>query len=583
MVSTMDQWNHLIVTLQNDFNNLCQAVEQEIAQEAAVVEQQWDHLLGIVPNTPSPSPAAVQSPGSGSGSGSSAMTTAANSVNQPLATAAQKSGSGSGSGAATTVHEAASTPAISRNASPQGMMPLVGSGSGSGGGSGSGSTGIGSARVYGSVWLDNNGDGSIDNGEQGFSGVTVNLVDAETGLAVMSTTTDAGGNYVFYPVNISQGTDFEIQVVFVDGEEATIPGADSQIDANGFSPAFFVGVGANLAAPPAGLRSMEVTTTQDDANAAIKDHITLRDAIETGQNGGGNTVTFKQGVAGTISLQAALPALTTNVTIAGPGSSILTVQGNGNAGNPYQVFNVIATAEIDGLTITGGFVNAGGGGGIRNSGSLTLSNDVVENNIANNGPGGGIYNGAKGQLTLISDYIYLNSAQTGGGIYNLGTMSICCDSQIFSNAASVDGGGVFNRGNAELFDNTQIYGNSSGSDGGGVYNESNGNNNSFIMHGGSLSSNDAGGSGGGFFNDARATLDTNLMVQKNEFAIIGGGGMYLKAGSTTTINNVTIQGNQNPAGNGAGFGVYQQRGAIILGGAGVVDSDDPNGQPYQGP
>jgi serine-aspartate repeat-containing protein C/D/E len=115
--------------------------------------------------------------------------------------------------------------------------------------SGSGS-GSGVASVSGEVWLDSDGDGLLNNGETGLSGITVNLDNAQ-GTTLMITVTDANGNYQF---NVPQsllgsgsgsgsGSGFEIQVVIPNGDMATIEnasgsGINSNIDASDYSNVF---------------------------------------------------------------------------------------------------------------------------------------------------------------------------------------------------------------------------------------------------------------------------------------------------------------------------------------------------------
>src|SRR5262249_1177466 len=88
----------------------------------------------------------------------------------------------------------------------------------------------------------------------------------------------------------------------------------------------------------------------------------------------------------------------------------------------HQVFNIspAANVEISGLTIMGG--NAVNGGGISNSGTLLLSDDVLTGNTAA-AYGGGIYN--TGALTLTSGLIINNVATTAGsGIYSTSNGSL---------------------------------------------------------------------------------------------------------------------------------------------------------------
>jgi hypothetical protein len=544
MVSAMDQ---LIVTLQNDVSG----ARQVIAQEAAFVHQQLDHLFGITP--------AMPQAGSGSGSGGGAMTTATSAQNQQSKIVTPQSGSGSGSSAATTVHE---------NASMQRVMPLAGSGS----------LGSGSATIHGTVWLDNNGDGSIDEGEQGLQGVTVNLVDPLTGLGVAQATTDADGDYTIGGAPPGQ---YEIQVVFPNFEP-TIKGSDSQIDANGFSPVFTAPAGVGVIAPKAGLRSTVVTTGQDDPNGIIPNKVTLRDAISTVINGLNQPVTFAASGVGTVSLQAALPDLSTNITIIGNNN---TVQGNATANNPYSVFTVNGniTAEIDNLIITGG--NAQTGGGIENNGgSLTLNNDVITANTAS-GSGGGIFNANGSSLYLTNnDLIQYNTASLGGGIANVGgTVTVTASGNpttILGNNATFQGGGIYNAGGGtvQLQNTVYINGNYAATNGGGVFNSSD----EFTMSGGSISANyviATNGFGGGLYNDGGATLFSVTVNEGNEAN--KGAGMYLANGSSTDLTSVTVQGNQFIGNNGQGLGIYVQGNGQLTMGEGVNDVDDaPNGPVY---
>ena len=84
------------------------------------------------------------------------------------------SGSGSGSRATTTAYD-------DPHPRLENALPLTDSGSGSGGGPGSYS---GSATVTGKVWLDNNGDGSIDDNEMDYADATVNLFTPQTAAPI---------------------------------------------------------------------------------------------------------------------------------------------------------------------------------------------------------------------------------------------------------------------------------------------------------------------------------------------------------------------------------------------------------------
>jgi hypothetical protein len=394
-----------------------------------------------------------------------------------------------------------------------------------------------------------------------------------------SATTSSNGSYNFY--NVPDGQ-YEIQVIIPDGDYATYKGADSQIDANGYSQLFGVAAGAVNNAPPAGLRSTVVTTAQDDANGIVPNQVTLRDAINTVNNGLNQPITFKASGTGTISLQAALPALDKNVTITGNNN---TIQGNATAGNPYSIFQVSpdVTAEIDNLIITGG--NNVIGGGINNAGSsLTLNNDVITANTASQG--GGIFNQAASNLYLTNDLIQYNTASVfGGGIANSGgTVTVTASGNpttILGNNGGQLGGGIYNYndGTVQLQGITNINGNYAGTNGGGVYNVSG---SEFTMSGGSISANyviAATGFGGGLYNAGGATLFSVTVDNGNEAN--RGAGMYLANGSDTSLTSVTIEGNDFIGNNGQGLGIYVQGNGQLIIGEGVSDVDDaPNGPVY---
>ena len=129
---------------------------------------------------------------------------------------------------------------------------------------------------------------------------------------------------------------------------------------------------------------------------------------------------------------------------------------------------------LDGLTITAG--NANGpldashrenkyGGGIYNSGTLTVVNSTINENSAESG--GGIYN--SGTSTVTNSIFNGNSTgSAGGGIFNRGRLTVA--NSVFSgNSALSTGGGIFNSSSSFSVTNSTISGNSAAIGGGGVY------------------------------------------------------------------------------------------------------------------
>jgi hypothetical protein len=210
----------------------------------------------------------------------------------------------------------------------------------------------------------------------------------------------------------------------------------------------------------------------------LVDHL-ADDMVGTGTSGSlryaitnavdGDTITF--GVTGTINLTGALPSLTHDISIDGPGANLLTV--NGNHRRPFTV-TANTTSSISGLTIAnglaprGGVIPGGGGGGVANAGTLTVSNCTISGNqVFGGGYGGGILN--TGTLTLSNSTVSGNRAANqqgegpvgyGGGIYNDGTM-IVTNSTISGNQAGTDGGGIYtNYAGTLTISNSTISGNS---------------------------------------------------------------------------------------------------------------------------
>src|SRR5205085_9952013 len=103
-----------------------------------------------------------------------------------------------------------------------------------------------------------------------------------------------------------------------------------------------------------------VNTTADHDNGTCDSDCTLREAINVANANPGSTISFS--VTSTIPLSSALPDITSNMAISGPGANQLEVQGS-QSGLGFRVFNVTGgTVTISGLTIdNGGAATTGGG------------------------------------------------------------------------------------------------------------------------------------------------------------------------------------------------------------------------------
>ena len=155
------------------------------------------------------------------------------------------------------------------------------------------------------------------------------------------------------------------------------------------------------------------------------------------------------------------------MTIAGPGAGELTVSGN----HASRVFEVAAGTHVAlaGLTISNGLAVGGDGGGILNSGTLTVSASTLSGNAANDrwkgnnlvgGRGGGIYN--SGTLTVNSNSTLTGNSAAGGGIDNVGILTVSNSALLYNT-----GCGIVNGGTATVSGST-LSGNS-GSVGAGIW------------------------------------------------------------------------------------------------------------------
>ena len=180
------------------------------------------------------------------------------------------------------------------------------------------------------------------------------------------------------------------------------------------------------------------------------------------------------GLTGTITLASALPAITTEMSIAGPGQSQLTISGN----NSVRVFNLTLSSGLvsfSGLTIASGRANMDVGGGIYNQNGADVN--VTECTISNNFAvlGGGIANSSIGTFTVTNSTIRNNVAGTAGGCYNgLGTLNII-NSTLNNNLAGPGGGsgngGAINTGSNTLnVINSTLTNNLAFNGGGAIFN-----------------------------------------------------------------------------------------------------------------
>ena len=216
------------------------------------------------------------------------------------------------------------------------------------------------------------------------------------------------------------------------------------------------------------------------------------------------------------------------------------------------------------------------GGGIYNGGTLNLNNVLIMNNEAMYGAG--VYNDGSGGTAIVNmnrcSSITGNEAQSSGsGIYNIaGTINMNKDSSITNNTATWgggilnDGAGYLGAGHTTIVDmnrGSSIAYNTAKNDGGGIYNSGDGGTVTINMNRcSSITSNIADYYGGGIYNDGQHGTATISMNQgssiTSNIADYYGGGIYndgdhgiatvnMNKGSSITHNTAK---NHKPSGGG---------------------------------
>ena len=321
---------------------------------------------------------------------------------------------------------------------------------------------------------------------------------------------------------------------------------------------------------PARADTFVVTNTNDPGEGnctapEIGDGCTLREAINAANGAAGADTVDAIGVSGKIALTAALPDLSSDMTILGPGARLLEVSRAASA--PFRVFTILSgvTINISGVSITGGRTADGmdgtsfggigvSGGGIYNSGTLTITGCMVSGNQSGNGgdgghgyggDGGGIYN--TGTLTMINCTVSGNQTGNGGAGRPGGGGGL-------PGGTGGHGGGIHNRGIAAIINST-VNGNRTGNGGRAGFDGSN-----------------IPGLGGGIYHHSVGSMTiSNSTISGNETGTIyterypavyisGGGGLY-SSGGQMTVSNSTITANRATV---FGGGIHRSDGTVTL-------------------
>ncbi len=303
--------------------------------------------------------------------------------------------------------------------------------------------------------------------------------------------------------------------------------------------------------------------------------------------------------------------------------SDVVLDGGGNltvdANRRHRVFSVLegVTAELIGVTVANGNETEEHGGGIRNEGTLTLTNSTVAGSSAGResgcrtddpallcSEGGGIWNA--GTLTLMDSTVSGNSAPFGGGIANRRGSLTLIDTNVLGNSADgcrgaaavlcSGGGGIWNSATLTMLDSavsgstanwgagiynrgvhtqttSTVSGNTAGFDGGGLLNFE-----TLTLIDSTVADNIAGQSGGGIANEDGMLAVTSSTLSDNS-AASAGGGVFNPGGAAAELMNTTLSTNTADTWGG---GIYTGGELLLVSGT-VAGNDAPTGSAIYDP
>jgi hypothetical protein len=222
-----------------------------------------------------------------------------------------------------------------------------------------------------------------------------------------------------------------------------------------------------LGAPPASAATAVVLYVSTSGSGVTCDKTSpcssIQAAVDAARGGTytGDNVTVDV-AAGTYTENDSISASSlSSLSIAGAGASTTTV--NGNQKGPVLTVST-GSVTISGLTIENGSAPTGTGGGIFNSGALTVAASAITSNDALGG--GGIEND-KGTLTVSGSTISGNGGEAGGGIETVdGTLTVS-GSTFWGNTA-INGGGIEALSSSLTITDSTLSGNDATTDGGGI-------------------------------------------------------------------------------------------------------------------
>ncbi|MBN1921819.1 MAG: hypothetical protein JW892_11275 [Anaerolineae bacterium] len=216
---------------------------------------------------------------------------------------------------------------------------------------------------------------------------------------------------------------------------------------------------------------------------------------------------------------------------------------------------------------------------VSNQGQTSLQNLTVRNGLETSIYGGGIHN--TGDLTLENTLIISNSSSTGAGVHNRGVLRLK-NSAVLSNTATGSGGGIHNHSSSVMTITNSLIARNTANSGAGLENDrgimvieattiqenySRSTAGGIFVYGGqttitatTIHHNTTDGSGGGIVNAAGIFTITNSTISQNN--AVSYGGVYIWEAAQTVILNSSIAYNHKSSLYGAG-GVMNASPAVL--------------------
>ena len=294
---------------------------------------------------------------------------------------------------------------------------------------------------------------------------------------------------------------------------------------------------------------LTVTKSADTNHGACETtDCSLREAvIAANAYPGPNTIILPAGVY-TLSLPGAneFAAATGDLNINGDltlqgatsATSVITTTGAAFGDRVFQIAPS-TTMTVSDVTVSGGYLPSGNGGGFYNQGTLFITNSTIYSNTAQYG--GGISNG--GVLQLVNSMVISNySSQNGGGVSNNAQFQVV-GSTFAGNQAYIEGGGIASDKPAQVI-STTFTGNQAW-EGGGL-SAITGIDQPGVVITGSTFDHNLAQSGGGLHSTGNVTV-TQSTFSHNQATICGGA---IEVWPQADISNSFVVSNTAPDGGG---------------------------------